>query len=590
MQGRCAPPVPNGRQWIGRFLALAVSVPVLALLATENASARPDVQAQGARSAGQQVDVLLGLRRRQSGLQGLARSVSDPASSRYGRYVGPRRAARRFGARRSTRRRVRAFLRRRDIRSSVDITRTFAEALVPRQTARRLFGSSKRTRGRVPDRLRGAVRVVLLGPAAPDQIPLRGGDGADASGSPEAELEPPHVRTGTPAGCAQGRNATAQLPGAPLAGPAFTPNQLQTAYGASSLHDGGVIGEGIRAAVLGAGGFARDELRAFARCFGIEVPPTRLSKVGSQRVGRTSVEAALDLQMLTLMAPGLERLIVYDVASELWPVLFSAMLDRRYAPGGRLPHVISISAGDCEDSGLTKAQVRVTEHVLAVAAAAGITVLAGSGDNGSFCFGVKQGFYPGSSRWTTSVGGTSLALSDSNEIADEVVWNDNSAGILPLSLDVVAAGGGFSRYLRAPFYQRPLAVWGDRRGYPDVAMFADLFPGVAIYCGANEKDDCEPARAANPFEAGFGTSAATPLLAGAVALANQRRRQAGAPRLGFASPLLYSLGERGGSGALRDVVEGTNDVLEVGCCDAAPGYDLASGWGSVDAQGLADQP
>jgi hypothetical protein len=36
----------------------------------------------------------------------------------------------------------------------------------------------------------------------------------------------------------------------------------------------------------------------------------------------------------------------------------------------------------------------------------------------------------------------------------------------------------------------------------------------------------------------------------------------------------------------RDIVEGSND-LGLGCCDAGPGYDLASGWGSVDAERLA---
>ena len=534
-----------------------------------------------ARASGKRVDVVLRLAPRRSGIQKLARAVSDPASPRYGQYVSPKRIARRFGARRSSRRHVRSYLRRRGINSRVDVTRSFVEALVPARQARRLFGSSKGIRGRIPRGLRGRVRAVLREQAVQGQS-LSSASAGTSGAAPE--LEPPHVRTGTPAGCAQGRDATFQPPGARLAGPAFTPNQIQTAYGASPLHAQGVTGEGVRAAVLGAGGFARSELKAFAGCFGIEVPPTRLVKVGTRSIGATSEEAALDLQMLTLMAPGLERLVVYDVGSGFFPVAFSSMLEKGNAPGGELPHVISVSQGECEGD-LGRAQLRLTERVLAATAAAGITVAAGSGDNGAFCLSGREGFYPGSSRWVASVGGTSLTLEDSNAIADEVVWNDVSAGLLSAG-DPASGGGGVSRYLSAPFYQRGLASWGDQRGYPDVAAMADVYPGMAIYCGSNAQGECDPASAANPFEAGFGTSAATPLATGLVALADQRRIDAGAPPLGFPNPLLYSLGERGGEGVLRDVVEGSND-LGRGCCRAGPGYDLASGWGSIDGEGLA---
>jgi subtilase family serine protease len=570
---------------------------LLVAATAQSAGAGSRAKAEKARASGQRIDVVLRLTRRQSGLQKLARAVTDPTSPRYGRYVDPKRTARMFGARKSTRRHVRSFLRRRGIRARVDVTRSFAEALVPARKARRLFGSSKQIRGRVPGGLRGKVRAVLQEIAAQGQFlpPPRDGRRSRAStgvsGPSAPQLEPPHVRTGTPAGCEQGRQATFQPPDGPLAGPAFTPNQIQTAYGASGLHAQGLTGKGVRAAVVSAGGFALPELRAFAECFEIEVPPTRLVNVGTRRSGKTSGESALDLQMLTLIAPGLESLVVYDVGpagQSFFATTFSAMLEPRNAPGRRLPHVISVSQGDCE-SDLTRAQLKLTEHVLAATAAAGIMVAAGSGDAGSFCTssGVREGFYPASSRWATSVGGTSLALEDSNEIADEIVWNDSSAGLLPTD-EPASGGGGFSRYLKAPFYQRGLASWGDRRGYPDVAAMADLYPGIARYCGEDESANvCDPSAAENPFDIAFGTSTATPLLAGVAALANQRRLEAGAPPLGFPNPLLYELGGRGGAGVLRDVVQGSNDLLGFGCCEAGPGYDLASGWGSVDAEGLA---
>ena len=571
---------------MGPLAALAVAVLLLSAPAAEDAAAGSRAKAEAARSSGKRVDVVLRLDRRRSGLQKLARAVSDPASPRYGRYVDPKQTARRFGARKPTRKRVRSFLRRRGIRARVDVTRSFAEVLVPARKAGRLFGPSNATKGRIPRGLRGRVRAVLQEPASSDQFLPRRHGGADtpagASGASGAQLDPPYARTGTPAGCEQGRNATFPLENAPLAGPAFTPNQIQTAYGVSGLHAQGVTGKGVRAAILGVAGFARDELRGFAECFGIEMPPTRLAKVGTRRAGKTPIEMALDLQMLTLMAPGLERLVVYSVGSLFWPAVFSAMLERRNAPGRRLPHVASVSAGECE-SDIGRAEVKLTERVLAAAAAAGITVAAGSGDAGSFCTSETrpEGFYPSSSRWATSVGGTSLTLTDSNEIVDEIVWNDTPVGLTD------AGGGGFSRLLSVPFYQRGLEGSGPRRDYPDVAAFADGYPSIAVYCFVNAQGNCESTGSGNPFGAlGNGTSAATPLFAGAVALADQRRLEAQDPPLGFANPLLYELGGRGGAGALRDVVEGSND-LGRGCCDAGPGYDLASGWGSVDAEGLA---
>ena len=55
---------------------------------------------------------------------------------------------------------------------------------------------------------------------------------------------------------------------------------------------------------------------------------------------------------------------------------------------------------------------------------------------------------------------------------------------------------------------------------------------------------------------------------------------------GFAAPLLYALG-RSSSPALRDVTAANNDILNAGCCDATPAWDLATGWGSLRGQELA---
>lgn len=560
-------------------LRLAIATPVALCVLSALPAA---VEAQATDDPGpDQVEVLLWLKAPgANGLERLARAVSDPTSPRYGDYLATRRTAARFGAPRATRRAVLRFLDAHGIRARIDVTRSFAQAFVAAGQAEDLFGPiGEGSSGNVPEPLHEQVRAVLQVGASDDQF-LPGSKRADVSAAgPKAPLSPPYTRTGTPAGCEQGRNATFQPDDGPFTGPAFTPNQIRSAYGADRMRRHNVTGKGVRAAVL-IPSFARPELRAFTECFGLRMPPTRLALIGRRQAAPTEPEGALDLQMLGLMAPGLHRLVVYSVGSGFFPVSFSSMLDARNAPDGHVPDVVSVSQGDCE-SDLGRAQVKLTDLVLASAAAAGITVAAGSGDSGSFCTSGRVGFYPGSSRWATSVGGTAMTLTDSNRIASQSAWNDSSLGV------PFGGGGGFSGVLRAPFYQRRMHPWGDSRGYPDVSMAADGYPGIAIYCGLDAQGVCNPSAAANPFQAlGSGTSAATPLFAGAVALADQQRDSRGQPRIGFANPLIYRQGRRG-DGAVRDVVEGSNQVFPYGCCDAGPGYDLATGWGSIDASRLA---
>jgi kumamolisin len=530
----------------------------------------------------QRLDVVLGLKHNEQALDRFARSVSDPLSPRYGRYLDPRVVGRRFGARPGVIESVRGFLRRHGVRSRVDVTRTFVEALMGAGEARRLFGRPSR----LPRVLRGAVspREILLAPAQPGQSLSHATAGGAVAGA-QANLRPPHVRTGTPAGCPRGGAATFDYrsAGGPVAGPAFTPNQIEDAYGVTPLRRAGVDGRGVRVAIYGAGGFGKRELGAYARCFGFDPPTTHLVMVGRQSAGQTNAESALDLQMVSLMAPGIRSLDSYVIGSSSFAVGFAAIIDPRNAPDGHAPNVVSVSQGDCETAE-HPAEIRLTEQVLAAAAAAGITVAAGSGDNGSYCLDApRSAFFPGgASPWLTSVGGTSLKLNDANQIVDETPWNDRSfAPKLGLG-----GGGGFSRYVRAPWFQRNLGH-GGMRANPDVALIADAFPGIAIYCNQRPNGTCDESRPGNPFIAGFGTSAATPLFAGLVALADQRLLAAGRPPLGFVDPLLYELGRKGGEGVLRDVVHGSNDAVYTSCCKAAPGYDMASGWGSVNAAALA---
>jgi hypothetical protein len=68
----------------------------------------------------------------------------------------------------------------------------------------------------------------------------------------------------------------------------------------------------------------------------------------------------------------------------------------------------------------------------------------------------------------------------------------------------------------------------------------------------------------------------------------QLRKTNGAEvKLGSMNPMLYDLAASpNSSSVLNDITQGTNDLYSAGCCTAAPGYDSASGWGSVNFGGL----
>jgi tripeptidyl-peptidase-1 len=75
------------------------------------------------------------------------------------------------------------------------------------------------------------------------------------------------------------------------------------------------------------------------------------------------------------------------------------------------------------------------------------------------------------------------------------------------------------------------------------------------------------------------TSAASPLVASALAVLSARERAAGRPPLGPVNWLLYSL-PQANPGALFDIVSGNNGFdPKVPGIDAVPGYDMASGLG-----------
>ncbi len=605
-----------GKQICGlrRTVAVGVAagmVAALGLLAPGALAAAGGSEASVARigsaPAAQQLQLVLPLKADVAGLERLATQVATLGSPQYGDYEPIGTLARRFGASATNRTGVVRYLVGHGASHvRIDATGLFADATMTVSLAQRLFGTSlaryegaRATRFIAPSRgasvpapLRGAVTGVV----GLDTRPVFTAPQSMVAGSSHFPRTPADLRsdnaflsgylqrTGTPAGCS---GAIAQR--------GFTPNQYLSAFDYSPLQAAGVTGQGERIALIEIDGFRYSDLTSFASCFRLPVPAINGYGVGLRHPLAPGGETTLDLEVLDAAAPGLKAIDVYESSSRASQVLraLTAPLQNR----GRVPEVISASLGTCEPAlllSIGRSGARAVEGALALAAASGISVLAASGDAGSSGCMAKAGpvhllavSYPASSPFVTGVGGTNVALNAANQIAAQTVWNDAPVVLL-------AGGGGLSDLFRRPSYQKGF-VAPHRRAVPDVSMLADVAPGYDIYCTA--RGNCVNAQASGPWVAVGGTSAAAPLLAGGLALVDETLRQHGKQNLGLANPLLYKL-DRGYSaaGVFSDVTTGDNDIgrylrigrgKPLGCCSARPGYDFASGLGSVDLAKLA---
>lgn len=115
----------------------------------------------------------------------------------------------------------------------------------------------------------------------------------------------------------------------------------------------------------------------------------------------------------------------------------------------------------------------------------------------------------------------------------------------------------------------PTYLWNStNRGFPDLAALSDQ---VLIYRSG--------------FEISGGTSAASPITAGLLALLNDARLRSGRPPLGFVAPWLYKTAAAHPE-AFNDVTIGDNCCGELVCCpygfSATKGWDAVTGWGSLN--------
>jgi subtilase family serine protease len=437
----------------------------------------------------------------------------------------------------------------------------------------------------------GALTACTLSATVITGVVSAGGVSTAAAGIPPLSKFVNRPFAGKPPTTAQCLNSTGFA--------CYSPGQFETAYNMKSLYKDKWTGAGETIALVDSFGSPtiKNDLATFDAGFGLPAPPSfkiiqPAGKVPPYNPNNSLMvswaeETSLDVEYAHAMAPGASLLLVETPVAETigvqgFPQIVAA---ENYVIKHKLAEVISQSLAAAEASFPSAKSILRLRSAYVAAVKAHVTVLGAAGDWGetspsdaseSTYYTFATANWPASDPLVTSVGGLQLHL---NAAGDQVlppnVWNENSVLGGP-----VAGGGGVSSVFGRPPYQNGVkAVVGNRRGVPDLSMSASVNGGALVYMSF--KGLPGPA-----YYIIGGTSEATPLTAGVIAVADQ---YAGHP-LGLINPALYKIAATKGETGIVDVTTGENTVTwiqnghtyTVPGAVAGPGYDLASGLGTIN--------
>ena len=265
-------------------------------------------------------------------------------------------------------------------------------------------------------------------------------------------------------------------------------------------------------------------------------------------------EETLDVEAVHGMAPGAN--IVYVGAPNNFQDLDAALNN---VVDKHLAQIVTNSYG-FDTELLAPGFLKPYEDTILQGVTEGIGIYFSSGDNSdeSLVEGYRTTDWPASSPFVTAVGGTSLAVGASNNYLFETgwgstasSWNSSTSSWSPNPPGnwLYGAGGGVSTIFAEPSYQQgvvPSGVFSAQgrtgRAVPDVASIAD--PNTGYLVGETQTFPDGSVKYSE-YRIG-GTSLASPIFAGIMALADQ----AAGYVHGFANPVLYKLS---GSSAFTDV-------------------------------------
>jgi subtilase family serine protease len=581
--------------------------------------------------------------------------VSNPRSRSYQHYLSPKQFIARYAPGASTVAQVEAFARGYGLsvssvpsnRAYVYVTGTVAEMDRAFRTSIDLFKLNGRT-------IQAPAKALSIPKALASVVTgvsgLNTGDVARPLGLLETPPSPAFVNA-PPFSSYWGQSIATQAPGAdgqsvlPNVVQGYTPQQIEGAYGVSRAIADGLDGAGQTVAVIDAYSSPTivSDADEWSHVHGLPQPklvlednaaerdqpegptiPTDVPEVGGLNLQDPQGwfgEETLDVEAVDAMAP--EATIV--VQSALSPENVNLEMAQNHVVSGGLAQIISNSYGGTSD-----ATDKTSDGYWQEAAAQGIGVYFSSGDDGDQTAGgtdpsARSVDEDPNSPYVTAVGGTTLAIGKSNNYQFETYWGTDTATLTgdtwgPSTFQS-GGGGGTSEVYAEPSYQAPVApakfadYWQNNanatsgatipgRVVPDVAMLADPNSGFLMgqtqdYSAYSNPLGYDLPRDTDQFgqyRIG-GTSLASPLFAGMMALADQA---AGTPH-GFANPALYRLSQTASfhdisapqrtvavvrtnyanntnaSGGTQTVLRTTGDT---GTLSSVPGFDDSTGLGS----------
>ncbi len=302
------------------------------------------------------------------------------------------------------------------------------------------------------------------------------------------------------------------------------------------------------------GGFRNSDMQAYFKKLGLALPQISAQSVdGAHNAPSTpdsaDGEVALDIEVAGAVAPG-AKIVVYfapNTDKGFLDAISTAIHDEENKPA-----VISISWGSAENQWTQQAITNFNEAFMS-AASLGITITVAAGDNGSSdgqTDGKAHVDFPASSSYALACGGTKLLK------VSETVWNDQ---------DGWATGGGISDAFPVPDYQKAIKLPPSvnsksrkGRGVPDIAANADSASGYNVLVDGQ-------------WSVIGGTSAVAPLIAGLIALANQKLNR----NAGYIHPKIYATK----SNVFKDITQGNNITAKDGGYSATVGWDACTGLG-----------
>ncbi|GJF29432.1 hypothetical protein KNE206_21320 [Kitasatospora sp. NE20-6] len=580
-------------------LVSGAGLPVLATASAESVAPKrigsaPVIPHGAAKAAAPAADTELDLSvtlepKDQAALTTFVNAVSTPGSPLYKHYLGTGQFAQRFGADAASVASVRAALTAAGLHPgevganglTIPVKATVAEAkkafdtdfagyTLPDGTAAYANTQAPAVRGDLAGKIAGVVGLDTTATYAPRSV-----------AKPKAALKGPAVSGDK----ARNIGASPQLCGEwkTILGNAglvdgvdyYSSATLAQAYNLNGIADGA---SGSTIAIMSLENYDTRAAASWQSCNNTKTTVTNIPVGGFVPAAPDTAngeggETALDVDTIASLAPGASILVYQGVNSGQGVIdTYQKIVNDNRA------QVVSISWGRCEaerDSGRENAM----NLILQQAAAQGQSVVAASGDSGSTdCNGsglnenVLNTDSPASQPYVTGVGGTSHSGLGTYP-GPISVWN-RSGG---------SGGGGLSTRWALSDTDFPWNAQHDAqysnvcsagtgqscRQVPDVSALADPDHGYLIFTDY----DSDNTLWANIYG---GTSAAAPLWASLVALANASTNCAANGPVGFLNPILHKLD----GSVFNDVTIGNNDISGSGKYNAHAGYDLASGLGS----------